>query len=90
MSEEILISVTPQEIRVAVVENGVLQGEAEFSRMHLLYRDVRMLAGAGMRRSGATCIRAAERPATEGRAGVCRNRNAAPWMAGTANRGRRR
>jgi hypothetical protein len=35
MSEEILINVTPQETRVAVVENGVLQGEAEVSRMHL-------------------------------------------------------
>ncbi len=36
MSEEILINVTPQETRVAVVENGVLQeGEAGFSRMHL-------------------------------------------------------
>jgi hypothetical protein len=107
MSEEILINVTPQETRVAVVENGVLQGEAEFSRMHLLYRDVRMLARAGMRRSGATCVRAGDAaqdvpisrkhmdvrersPATEGRAGACRNRNAAPWMAGTANRGRRR
>ena len=72
MSEEILINVTPQETRVAVVENGVLQGEPGSSRKHL------------------TCVRAGERPATEGRAGACRNRNAAPWMAGTANRGRRR
>jgi hypothetical protein len=34
MSEEILINVTPQETRVAIVENGVLQGETEVSRMH--------------------------------------------------------
>jgi hypothetical protein len=57
VSEEILINVTPQETRVAVVENGVLQGEAGMSRMHL------------------TCIRAAERPAMDGRAGDNRN----PW-----------
>jgi hypothetical protein len=66
MSEEILINVTPQETRVAVVENGVLQGEAGMSRMHL------------------TCIRAAERPAMDGRAGAKRSRNAAPGMASTA------
>lgn len=36
MSEEILVNVTSQETRVAVVENGVLQGEAEMSRMHLM------------------------------------------------------
>jgi hypothetical protein len=65
MSEEILINVTPQETRVAVVENGVLQGEAEMSRMHL------------------TCIRAAERPARDGRAGAKRSRNVAPGMADT-------
>ena len=63
MSEEILVNVTPQETRVAVVENGVLQGEAELSRRHL------------------TCIRAAERPAKDGRAGVQRSRNVAPGMA---------
>lgn len=34
------------------------EGEAGYSRMHLLYREVRMLAGAGTRGSGATCIRA--------------------------------
>jgi hypothetical protein len=72
MSEEILINVTPQETRVAVVENGVLQeGEAGFSRMHL------------------TCIRAAERPATEGRAGAERRPTVAPGTAGRA-RARRR
>jgi len=71
MSEEILINVTPQETRVAVVENGVLQGEAEFSRMHL------------------TCIRAAERPATEGRAGVQRSRGVAPRRASTTTWRRR-
>jgi hypothetical protein len=65
VSEELLINVTPQETRVAVVENGVLQGEAEVSRMHL------------------TCIRAAERPAMDGRAGAHRSDNVAPGMAGT-------
>ena len=63
MSEEILINVTPRETRAAVVENGVLQGEAEQSRMHL------------------TCIRAAERPARDGRAGALRSRNVAPGKA---------
>jgi len=66
MSEEILINVTPQETRVAAVENGVLQGEAGMARMHL------------------ACIRAAERPATEGQAGVQRSGNVAPGMAGAA------
>ena len=33
MSEEILINVTPQETRVAVVENGVLQ-EVHIERTH--------------------------------------------------------
>ncbi len=66
MSEEILINVTPQETRVAVVENGMLQGETGMSRMHL------------------TCIRAAERPAMDGRAGAQRSGNVAPQMAGTA------
>ena len=79
-------SVTPHESRVAVIENGVLQGEAGQSRMHLLYRDVRMLAGAWMRRSGATCIRAAERPHTDVRAGVHRSRAVAPGTAGTDHR----
>lgn len=66
MSEEILINVTPQETRVAIVENGVLQGEAGMSRMHV------------------KCIRADERPATDGRAGVQRSGNVAPGMASTA------
>jgi len=66
VSEEILINVTPQVTRVAVVENGVLQGEAGISRMHL------------------TCIRAAERPAMDGRAGVQRSGDVAPGMADTA------
>jgi hypothetical protein len=66
VSEEILINVAPQETRVAVVENGVLQGEPGQSRMHL------------------TCIRAAERPARDGRAGLQRSRDAAPGMAGAA------
>jgi len=53
--------------------------------MHLLYRDVRMLAGAGMRRSGATCIHAGERPHTEVRAGCqqihgSRARTAGAWL----------
>ncbi|BAU47186.1 hypothetical protein SVA_0608 [Sulfurifustis variabilis] len=66
MSEEILINVTPQETRAAAIENGVLQGEAGASRMHL------------------TCIRAAERPAMDGRAGVQRSGDVTPGMAGTA------
>ena len=67
MSEEILINVTPQETRVAVVENGVLQGEAGMPRMHL------------------TCIRAAERPAKDGRAREQPCPKVAPGMAGKTN-----
>jgi len=69
VSEEILINVTPQETRVVVVENGVLQGEPERSRMHLTCIRARERPATGKAEfSRKPC-------------GLSRRRTAMPWMA---------